>query len=274
MAAKNWLRRTFRFVDTMATKNIGIYAAGIAYFGVLAFFPLVAALVAIMSIAVDPEQAAGTAQTLAKYLPHDIASMVDAQLQAAAGHHASSLLVAIVGIVLSIWAVSGAVHNLMLALNVCYDYKETRNIVKQRLVSVLLTIGAITGGILLLVVFASTSDVLHAVGLPEYLVGVFSWLRWAILAVATTFGLAVFYHYGPNHSTRRWQWVSWGAIVATILWILASIVFFLFLQYFNNFSQSYSTFAGIIGLMVWLNLGALTVLVGALINRRLDQRTN
>lgn len=269
---KRLLRILLSMFETIATKNLGIYAAGIAYFGVLAFFPLVAAVVAIMSIAIEPHLVAETVQTLAKYLPKDIASMVGAQLQSAAGNHASSVLIAVVGVALSIWAVSGAVHNLILSLNVCYDVQETRHLVKQRLVSIALTAGAIVSGVIVVMVFASTSEVLLFFGVPSEVVNVLSWLRWVLLAVATSFGLAVLYHYGPNHKSRRWQWVSWGAIIATLLWIAASVVFFSFLQYFNNFSNSYSTFAGLIGLMVWLNIGALAVLVGAIINHRLGLR--
>ena len=83
-------------------------------------------------------------------------------------------------------------------------------------------------------------------------------------------GLAVIYHFAPA-SKRKWKWLSWGSIIATIMWIAITAGFFIYLQYFANFSNSYSLFAGIIALMMWINFSALAVLVGAYVNKSFEQ---
>lgn len=270
----SWKRALIETKDALNNKNLAMYAAGIAYFGVLAFFPFVAAIVAVAGMALQPQQLGDAAASLAMYLPKDIASMVTAQLEAATNHHASNVFVAIVGIVLSIWSVAGAVQNVMRSLNVSYDVVETRGFIKQKIVSIGLTVGAIFGGMLIALIFASGSGTLKTLGVPALLVDVFSWLRWIIVAGAAMVGLAILYRYAPNRTpSQRWQWVSWGAIIATIGWIIVSAVFFVYLAQFANFSKSYSTFAGLIGMMMWLNLSALMVLIGAEINHRLEART-
>lgn len=274
LSAESWKKALLETKDALGNKNLTMYAAGIAYFGVLAFFPLVAAIVAVAGMALQPHQLSDAAANLATYLPKDIASMVTTQLEAATKHHASNVFVAIIGVALSIWSVSGAVQNVMKALNVSYDVEETRGFVKQKLVSIGLTIGAIIGGIMIALVFVSGSGFLKDLGVPGLFVDVFAWLRWVIVTVAAMIGFAVLYRYAPNREpTQKWQWVSWGAIMGTIGWILVSVIFFVYLAQFANFSKSYSTFAGLIGMMMWLNLSALMVLIGAEINHRLEART-
>lgn len=271
---KSWKQALIETKDALNDKNLSMYAAGIAYFGVLAFFPLVAAIVAIAGLAIEPRQLSDAAASLSTYLPKDIASMFTAQLKAATGQNASSLLVAIVGIVLSIWAVSGAVQNVMKSLNVTYDVEETRGFIKQKVVSLGLTIGAILGGLVAAAVFVSGNDVLKDIGFPSLFVDTFAILRWIIVVIIAMIAFAVLYRYGPDKKpSQQWQWVSWGAIIATTIWMIGSAIFFIYMQNFANFSESYSTFAGIIGLMMWLNISALVVLLGAEINHRLEERT-
>ena len=116
-------------------------------------------------------------------------------------------------------------------------------------------------------------DLLGSIGLPEWLVLTFSIARWFLLAIVMSVGLAVIYRYAPDRQKTRWQWVSWGAIIATLLWLVATAVLFIYIQNFANFSQSYSLFAGIIVLMMWLNYTGLIVLVGAEVNHQLEKRT-
>lgn len=268
---KSWRRALTALITVIGAKNLHIYSAGIAYFSVLSFFPLVAVLVALAGLVIQPHQLDVAASQIAQYLPNDVAALVTSQLQSAVTHQASSWILLIVGIILSVLGVSGAVGNLMTALNHSYGVKETRHWVRQRLISIELTIFLIVGALLLGALFASGSW-LENFGAPHILVVGIEWARWVIMIVGAMFGLSVLYRLGPCRSPlRKWQWVSWGAIIATMLWILVSILFFIYLQYFGNYSKNYSAYAGIIGLMVWINYSALVVLLGAEINHRFER---
>lgn len=270
---KSWkrsLRETFRAITQ---KNIGMLSAGIAYFGVLAFFPLVAAIVALAGIAVSPEEVQSTALEVSQFVPADIHKLLVTQLENATGNVANNTLVFIIGITLSILGVAGAVGNTMNALNVMYGIKEKRSFIAQRITSIILTVGLIVVMIVIIPLLFTGGDVLRWIGVPDVLVDIFSVLRWILLGGIMMISLAVLYHFGPSREPRTaWQWVSWGAIIATLLWVVGSALFFVYLQYFANFSNSYSLFAGLIALMIWLNLSSFIVLLGAEINHRLEQR--
>ncbi len=270
----SWRRSLTEAWNAINDKNIGIMSAGIAYFGVLAFFPLLVAIVAIAGIAVEPDQIQKVAVELTQYVPADIHKLFVTQLENATGNSASNTLVATVAIALSVLGVAGATGNIMKALNTMYEIKETRSFIEQRVVSVVLTIGLIVVMIVIVPLLFAGGDFLKWVGVPNGVANVFAAFRWILLAGVMMSSLAVLYHFGPSRDPKAaWQWVSWGAIIATLLWIMGSGLFFIYLQYFANFSNSYSLFAGLIALMIWLNLSSFTVLLGAEVNHRLEQHT-
>jgi membrane protein len=271
---RSWRRSLTEAWTAISDKNIGMLSAGIAYFGVLAFFPLLAAIVAIAGIAVQPDEIQKVAAELTQYVPADIHQLFVTQLENATGNVASNTLVAIVGIGLSILGVAGATGNTMTALNAMYEIKEKRSFIQTRVTSIILTIGLIVVMLVIVPLLFASSDILRWLGASSTLIDVFGIVRWVALAGIMMISLAVLYHFGPSRDPRAaWQWVSWGAIIATLMWVIGSGLFFMYLQYFANFSNSYSLFAGLIALMVWLNLSSFIVLLGAEINHRLEQRT-
>lgn len=272
---RSWRRSLTEAWTAINNKNIGMLSAGIAYFGVLAFFPLMAAIVAIAGIAVQPEEIQKVAAELTQYVPADIHQLFVTQLENATGNVASNTLVAIIGIGLSILGVAGATGNTMTALNTMYEIKETRSFIQTRITSITLTIGLIMVMLVIVPLLFAGTDILKWVGAGDIAIDIFSVLRWFALGAIMMVSLAVLYHFGPSRDPRAaWQWVSWGAIIATLLWVIGSGLFFMYLQYFANFSNSYSLFAGLIALMVWLNLSSFIVLLGAEINHRLEQHTS
>lgn len=270
---KSWKRILGELWSAIGSKNLQMYAAGIAYFSVLSFFPLMAVIVAIAGLVVQPEQLSGVADTIAQYLPRDVAALVTSQLDTAVTNRSGSWILLAVGAVLSILGVSGAVSNMMTALNHTYETKDERSLFRRQFVSIGLTIFMVIGTMLLGAVFVGGNGWLTDFGMPREVIAVASWARWLVMIVGAIFGLSVLYRFGPDRSSRRkWQWISWGAIIATLLWIVVSVLFFVYLQYFGNYSRNYSTYAGIIGMMVWLNYSALVVLLGAEINHQLERK--
>ncbi len=270
---KSWKRSLIETWRAIGDKNIGMLSAGIAYFGVLAFFPLMAAIIALAGIAVRPEEVQKTALEISQFVPADIHKLLVTQLENATGNIASNQLVVAVGITLSILGVAGAIGNTMNALNIMYEIKEKRSFIQQRITSIVLTLGLIMVMIAIIPLLFAGSDVLRWLNVPSAFIDIFSIVRWVLLAGIMMVSLAVLYHFGPSRQPRTaWQWVSWGAIMATLLWVIGSALFFVYLQYFANFSDSYSLFAGLIALMIWLNLSSFIVLLGAEINHRLEQR--
>ena len=270
---KEWRIALIETKNSIGTKNIGILSAGIAYFATLAFFPLIAAGVAIAAFVINDHELQNVVHNLEMYLPADIASLISSQLKNALGNNSANIAVAVVAILLSLFSVSGATQNAITATNIIYEREESRHFIKLRLLSLLMTIGLVVISFISIGLLVINDGMLRHIGTPDLLIVLISFLRWFILAFMVAGSLAVFYRYGPDRKSAHWQWVSWGAVIATIIWLLGTTVFFVYAQYFANFSDTYSLFAGIIVLMTWLNLSAFVVLLGATINHRLEART-
>lgn len=247
-----------------------ILAAGIAYFGTLAFFPLVATLVAVTGLVFTSAQVTDLVRGMAQYLPKDIATLVSTQLQSATAHHETNIIIAVFALGLAVFGVSGAVDGIIKAINTLRHLKDERSFVRQKTVSLILTGMFILGMAITLPLVFIGASFLKAVGLPDGVIAIFSILRWVMLIATTFIGIGIVYHYAPAMRRHAWRWFSRGAVIATVLWMISTALFFIYLQYIANFSNAYSLFAGIIALMVWMNLGAFSVLVGADVDEILE----
>lgn len=267
---KTWLTIAKDTFFAMGEKNFGGLAAGIAFFMTLSFFPFIAATVAIAGTVIEPSQLTQVVTAVSEYLPKDIANLITTQLANAVQDKNSNFFVATISLLIALFSISGAVNAAMTATNAAYELNETRNPVKLKLIAMLWTLEIIVSIAIVLPILFVSGDFLRAFGVSDDLMHILGVARWLVLLLLAALGLAYFYHYGPNRANTKFQWVSWGAIIATVMWLLITALFFVYLQYFANFSDSYSLFAGIIAMMMWLNLSALVLLIGAEINHRLD----
>lgn len=271
---KDWKEALLATKEAISGKRIGILAAGIAYFMTLAFFPLIAATIALASFVIEPSQIKDIASSVEHFLPSDIAGLINGQLKSALSDKAANTFIAIISILIALFSVSGAAQNAISASNAAYDVSEDRNFIKLRLVSLAVIGIFFVGGAFIVLTMLLNAPLLVNIGLNPAIATVLSICRWILLPVVLCLMLACFYRYGPNRPNPQWQWVSWGSIIAGVLWLLITIGFFVYVRYFANFSKSYGTFAGIIILMTWLNLSAFVILLGAETNHRLERQTS
>lgn len=272
-ALKDWKNALIETQNAFKSKNITILAAGIAYFLTFAVFPSIAALVAILSFAISRQELSSAVAVLNDYLPEDIAYLISTQLKAAFEHPSSSAIIIIFGIAIALFSVSGAMSNIIKATNTIYDVEETRRFIPLRLTSAAFVGAAFLVAVIVVALLVINEGLLLSVGLPAWAAWTVLVARWIIIAGIVTVGLAAFYRYAPNRANRHWQWVTWGSLIATVLWLLGTTLFFIYARYLAHYTESYSVFAGIIVLMIWLNLTAFVVLLGAAINFKLENQT-
>ena len=253
-----------------SNKNIPLLAAGVAYFATLAFFPLLAAAVSIAAFMINDTQLQTVVQELNAYLPADIASLITTQLQNLSTAGSNNILVATIAIAISLFSVSGAVQNLMKAVGQIYKSTQSRGFIKDRLISLAMTTGLIAVAFIVIPLLVVTPEFLQNFGIPALATILLPYIRWIVLVGIVTGVLALLYRFSRAQRPVRWQWISWGAGIATLLWLVGTALFFIYAQYFANFSDSYSLFAGIIVLMIWINLSAYVALFGAEINHRIE----
>jgi len=272
-AMKDWKTALKETKTAIKSKRIGILAAGVAYFSTLAVFPAIAATVAILSFALDEKQVHEVFMYIETYLPTDIAQLISTQLEAALDNPSSGVFIIIVGILVSLFSLSGAVSNIISATNAIYETTEDRKFVELRFTSIVLIIsgGLIAAAVVGLLVL--NSSFLESLGVPSFVATAIIIVRWVFIAGLVAVALAAFYRYAPDRKNPHWQWVTWGSCIATVIWLLGTTLFFIYARYFAHFTDSYSVFAGIIVLMTWLNLTAFAILIGAEINFRLENQT-
>lgn len=267
--AWKWLGR---FMGDMNASNTMLLAAGIAYFCALAFFPLLTVGLAIASVLITPEQVEAVVSQVNTYLPPDIASLITGQIQAQTGRFGGNIAIALIAIAISLFGASAALENTIRSLNVIYGVKESRNIVHLRLVSIVaLVVGlcfmALVIGLLVI------DEYMIYLGVPEALVVAVDTIRWPALLLIMITAFTLLYRYGPNRPRIRWRWASWGALAATLIWFVITVGFFAYMRLVPTFGASYALFAGIVVLMIWFNLSALALLIGAHINARIELHT-
>jgi len=272
---KYWRAVAKQALDSMGVNNVGTLAAGVAYYGVLSFFPLVAAIVAISSLALGPTDLDILFDVITSYMPPDIANLLTTQLATALGKDASNAFVALFALGVSLFGIGGVVENLIRSLNVAHRYKETRTIVRLKLTSIVLTLLFSLGALLVAGLLVLGEHALLALGLQPQDMSGLTIVRWMIIGAVALSSIVLIYRFGPNHDRRMRisrRWITPGSLVAVSLWLLVTGLFFVYLQYFSYFSASYSLFAGIIALMIWLQLSATAVIFGAEIDHALTKK--
>ena len=273
LPASQWRYVFVQVAKNIIIKNTPLLAASIAYFATLSFFPLVIAGVAITTFIMNDSQLQSAIASIQQYLPQDMAGLLSAQFENALHNKSNNILTALVALVIAIFGVSAAVQNLIHATNLVYDTKETRGFIGFTAMGLVLTLAMLAGVCIILVLIVLNQDILQTIHTPAAIATIFPYIRWPLLVCCIMFGLAVFYRYGPSRRNPKWRWVSWGAAAATIIWLLGTYGFFIYIQYFGNLGSTYSVFAGSIALMLWFNLTAFIVLLGAQINHNLELRT-
>jgi membrane protein len=274
LSGGDWKQALKETKDALKNKSLPMLAAGVAFFTTLSFFPMLAAGVAIAALVIDQGQISQIIASLDTYLPKDVASLISTQLETLSGKKTGNALVATFAILLSLYSASAAIQNLINATNRSYDVDESRGFLKVKLLSLALTLGGLALAFTLMPLLLVTTDFLTSIGMSGAIATTIVWLRWPLILVIITIALAAFYRYGPDRQDPKWQWVSWGAGAATLIWLIGTALFFLYAQNYGNFSESYGVFAGIIILMTWLNLSAFIFLLGAEINHRLERQTD
>jgi membrane protein len=269
-----WVQVVKRAWKEAKSDQVPLLAAGVAFYSFLALFPAMIAAVLLYGLVRDPADVQRQAEQISDALPSDAASVLTTQLEAITSTSSGSLgLGLLVSLVLALWSASGGVGNILSAINIAYDEEETRGFVKRKALSLVFTLAAIVFVVL------AISLVAVAPALLDNLIdaGPLRWgleaLRWLGIVAAMTVALAVLYRVAPDRDDPEFKWVSVGALVATVVWLVASLGFSLYVDNFGSYNKTYGALAGVVVLLLWLWLTMYVVLLGAEINAEAEQQT-
>lgn len=269
-----WKDIAFRLKDEIAADRVGLIAAGVAFYGLLALFPAITALIAISGLLIEPNQIVDQLESLSGLMPDEVIAIVTTQATEVAGSREGGLgLAAIAGVLIAIYSASKGMASLMEGINVAYDEQEDRGFIRLKLVTLTLTLFLIFG---LLVAFLATLGLPAALTFLEF-GPVFEVLMtaalWIGLFCLTVFGLSVLYRFAPSRDEPEWKWASPGAVMACLVWIIASAGFAFYVGNFGSYNESFGTLAGVIVLLMWFWISAFIILLGAELNAEMEAQT-
>jgi membrane protein len=272
--ARGWREILQRAIRKSQEHNTSLLAAGVAFFAFLALYPALIALVTLVALAVDPNQITQQVQSFTVGLPPAARQLISDPLtsltRSSGGTQALGL---VISLLVALWSASSGTANLMTAVNLAYDERETRGFLKLRAIALLLTLGAIVFLILTLALIAVVPVVLNIVPLGILGLVLTQTLRWVLLFALIIFGLAVIYRVAPDRNAPKFRWVSVGSVAAALLWLLGCVGFSLYVNFFGNYNKIYGALAGVIVLLLWLYLTCYIIMLGAEINAETERQT-
>lgn len=272
--AKGWKDVLLRTYKEFNNDRVTMIAAAVTYFLLLSLFPTMTAFVSIYGLFTDPATVTEHLQLLSSFVPEGGMEILNEQLTRLASTGGGALSFALIlSIALALWSASSGVKTLFEAMNIAYDERESRNFFKLNATALLFTLAGIVGAVLMIGAAVLVPVVLDFVGLGaglEWLVRIGTYV---LLALALLLGLAALYRFGPSRQKARWRWITPGAILATILIIILSLLFSWYAANFGNFDKTYGSLGGLIGMLTWMWISIIAVLIGAELNSEAERQT-
>jgi membrane protein len=277
LPAPDWKASVKRAVKEFKEDRGTLTAAGMAFYWFLSVFPSLVAFVGMLGLFnVGQEKIANITESVTQALPGGAGQILNDAV-ANAEQADGALLAVLFGLALALWSASAGMVGMQLGLDVAYDVHDDRKFIKKRLVAfeLLLAMLVLGGTATALIVFgAPLGDALRD-NLPFGSAFMVLWtiLRWVGGLIALTGLFATIYYLSPNRETPRWVWVSPGGILAAAIWLLASVGFSIYVNSFSNYAETYGTLAGVVVLLLWLYLTALSVVLGGELNAELERQS-
>ncbi|WP_299788629.1 YihY/virulence factor BrkB family protein [uncultured Marivita sp.] len=263
-----------RMWHKQAELNLGLIAAGIAFYGLLSLFPGITAAVAFAGAFLQPGMLIENSSEITAMLPEAAEDIVMGQLQDVANADSSTLsFAALFSLGIALYSASKAVANFIAGLNFIYEEKEKRNFFFLKALTVFLTIILIFGLLVAIIAVAAIPVVASIFGDYGRIDDLVMFLRWPFLFLMGAFGIAILYRFGPSRRSARWRWLTPGAFIACALWVAGSYGFSLYVQSFGSYNETFGALGGVIILLTWLWLSAFIVLLGALLDAELEAQT-
>lgn len=269
-----WRDIAWRVYAEIQNDRLLAVAAGVVFYGLLALFPAITALVSSYALFADAATIGKHLAFAAALMPGGAYGIVEEQITRIAQGSSGGLSTAfLLGLLIAIWSANAGMKAMIDALNVIYGETEERSFIRLNLLSLAMTLG----GLVFLLTAIGTVIALPLVfawfGIESWSEWAIAMLRWPAITIVIALALAALYRFGPSRRAAQWKWLSVGAVVATLLWIAGSALFSWYLSNFADYNATYGSLGAGIGLMMWLWLTSIAILIGAEINAEIEHQT-
>ena len=252
--------------------NLGLIAAGVAFFAMFAIFPALAAIIAVFGLVADPSIVESQLELMRDVIPTEAFYLFDAQISRLLGARADTLgWATALSTGVALWSARAGVAALMRGLNAIKG-EPNRGGIGHSAVALLLTICLVGIAVIALLIVVIAPIVLAFLPLGGVAALALEAIRWSVALFILLAALGLLYRFGPNTVDVRTGWVSPGAIVVVVVWIAASVGFSAYLRNFGSYNEVYGSIGAVIALLMWLYISAYLVLLGAVLNVVLHRR--
>ena len=274
MTKRGWWDILMRVKSEVSRTNLSLIAAGVSFYAFVAIPSTLTALISLYGLVADPGDIGRQIQAMEGVLPPDAVKVISEQLANLTAHPNTTLGIGfVVSLALALWSSRSAMSSVIAAINIAYEEEEKRSFIKLQLAAIALTVGAVLFVLLSLGLVAILPAVIDLLPLGQAGKTVVSIVRWPVLVALMAIGLSATYRFAPCRAEPKWRWVSWGAAIATILWIIGSALFSVYVSEFASYDKSYGSLGGVVVLLMWLYLSSFAVLLGAELNAELEHQT-
>src|SRR3712207_1760774 len=262
------LKRTFK---EFSEDNLTDWAAALTYYGVLALFPALIALVSIVGLVFEPQQVTKTlTDTVTAISPGASVDALKGPIESITSSKSKSGIALIIGVLAALWSASGYVGAFMRASNIMFEVDEGRPIWKLRPLQMLVTLTMILllalGAIAVVVSGPVAEAVGGAVGLGDTAVTVWNIAKWPVLLAIMTLAIAILYYAAPNAKLRGFRFITAGGVTAVLVWLVASVAFAFYVANFASYDKTYGSLGGVVIFLVWMWITNVAILLGAQLN--------
>jgi membrane protein len=271
---QSWLGVLKRTLKEFSDDNLTHWAAALTYYGILALFPALLALVSILGLA-GQSATQPLLDNLATAAPGPAKEILTSALQGIQQNSGAAGFAFVIGLGGAIWSASGYIGAFMDASNAIWDVEEGRPIWKKIPIRVAVTVVLLVLAVALAIMTVVSGPIAEAVGnvigLGDTAVTAWSIAKWPVMALVVAFMLALLYWAAPNVKQPGFRWVSPGSLLAIGLWVLASALFAFYVANFGSYNKTYGSFGGVIVFLVWLWITNIAVLLGAEFNSEMER---
>jgi membrane protein len=271
---RGWQDILRRVYGKIQNDRVLALAASMVFYSLVALFPAIAAGVSCYALFSDAGTIARHLSILSDVVPAGAIGILGDEITRIAAKSDGRLTFGfLLGLAIALWSANAGMKATFDALNIIYDEREKRSIVRLNLVSLLFTVCAIAGALLAVGAVVVFPLALASFGLSSVDAPLIAYLRWPLMFVLLLLAIAVLYRYGPSRRRAQWRWLSVGSVFAAVAWLAASSLFSWYLADFANYNATYGALGAVIGLMMWMWLSAIVVLIGAELNSEIEHQT-
>jgi membrane protein len=260
-----------RTVTEFSEDNMSDWAAALTYYGLLSLFPALIALVSIVGLVGDPVTTTKTiTEMVTKLGPSSAADTFAGPIKSITSHRGAAGVLFVVGLATALWSASAYVGAFMRAANVIYETPEGRPFWKLRPLQILVTLLMLVLLALVALALVLTGPVVTAVagplGIGSTAVSIWNIAKWPVLLLVVVTMFAVLFYSAPNVKLAGFKWVTPGAVLAIVVWLVASAAFAFYAANFGSYDKTYGTLGGLVCLLVWLWITNIALLLGMELN--------